>query len=57
MCSNNLNYKGVQFRLNIRLKVRSTFKNKDISSEKFIELFNYKLLKIIINLENQGGEN
>jgi len=43
--------------LNIRLKVRSTFKNKDISSEKFIELFNYKLLKIIINLENQGGEN
>ena len=39
--------------MDIKLNVISRFKH-DTNSEKFIELFNYKLLKIIIHLENQS---
>ena len=41
--------------MDIELNVKSIFKH-DINSEEFIELFNYKLLKIIIYLESQGGK-
>ena len=54
--TNNFKVKGVRFTLNVKLNVKSVFKI-DTNREDFIELFNYKLLKIIIYLETQGGEN
>ena len=41
--------------MNIKLNVRSILKSDLSKTENYIELFNYKLLKIIIYLENQGG--
>ena len=43
--------------MDIKLNVSSIF-NSDISNqEQFTELFNAKLLKIILHLEEQGGSN
>jgi len=39
----------------IKLNVRSVLKSE--TTEDFIELFNYKLLKIILYLESHGGAN
>jgi len=43
--------------LNIKLNVKSVFKIDIDNRELFIKLFNYKLLKIILFLEKQGGNN
>jgi len=47
------NLKGGCEKLNIKLNVRSIFKINTKDEEMFIALFNDKLLKIIISLENQ----
>jgi len=39
--------------LETKLNVKSVFKIESEDNEKFIELFNYKLLKIILYLEEQ----
>jgi len=51
---NNFRLRG-KLILDIKLNVRSVFK-QDIDQQKaFIELFNYKLLKIIMYLEYRDG--
>jgi len=41
--------------LNVKLNIKNVFNTNIKSKEEFIKLFNYKLLKIIIYLETQGG--
>jgi len=43
--------------LDIKLNVSSILNTEISNQEQFIELFNAKLLKIIIHLEEQGGSN
>ena len=43
--------------MDIKLNVKSIFKTDVDKREEFIELFNYRLLKIIIYLETHGGIN
>jgi len=40
--------------MDIELNVISEFK-VDTNTQEFIDFFNYKLLKIILHLENQGS--
>jgi len=54
---NNFKLKGGLNFLDIKLNVKSTFKTDVDKREEFIELFNYRLLKIIIYLETHGGTN
>ena len=51
---NNFKIKG-EIELNIALNVKSIFISDINNKDKLIELLNYKLLKIILYLENQGG--
>jgi len=48
-----LNIRGFKINLNIKLNIKSIFKS-DVDTEEFIELFNYRLLRIILHIENQG---
>ena len=49
--------KGDKIKLNIKLNIQNIFNNDSNNLEKLIEMFNIKLLNIIIHLENQDGEN
>ena len=42
--------------MNVKLNIKSVFKSDINDKQDFIELFNSKLLKIIIYLETQGDK-
>jgi len=54
---NNFKLKGVKIKLDVKLNISSIFKSDTSNQEDFIKLFNYKLLKIIMHLESNGGNN
>ena len=43
--------------MSVKLKVKNVFKCDINDREKFVEAFNYRLLKIIIYLETKGEQN